>query len=270
MVRPTECHSPELSIAHTPSLGDVKLDTTTQVATFEPRQYCWLAEVGNMCVTASDASPQAKGSTNLAVVRPGFPHWVGALYGTVPDAEVVGASLPITHAHPTMHHHHFVDAAIIIFHISLWCVMRLIPGAEVHGRCAIVGRALFLNPTGGGSNPEEDRDPPNDPRPWRLLFSTFGFNDHIFQVTHELYGTSIPKSARGTAPPCAPSSRLVVDLGGNGAGHPMNSCCFWYTDRAWPPAVGFSIVRWWSVFWFFYHIGSVAYWNCRGTSSRRA
>ena len=68
----------------------------------------------------------------------------------------------------------------------------------------------------------------------------------------------------GPAPQCAPSSWPVADRGGDGVGQPMNSCYSWYTNRARPrtPAVGISIVRWWSVLRFFYHIGSVAYLKC--------
>ena len=87
-----------LSIANASCLGDVKLE------------YCWRADEDIMCVRASDASPKSKDCTNIAMVRPGFPDSVAALYGTVPYAEVVGASVPIAHANPNMHHYHFVDA----------------------------------------------------------------------------------------------------------------------------------------------------------------
>ena len=40
-------------------------------------------------VTSSDASPQEEGVTNVA--GHGSPTWTGAIYGTVPEAEVVGA-----------------------------------------------------------------------------------------------------------------------------------------------------------------------------------
>ena len=84
--------------------------------------------------------------------------------------------------------------------MSSWCVVRLLRGLGVHRRRDIGGRALFLNPTGGGSNPGEDMNPPNDPRLRRLLFCEFSDHRPHFHVAYALLDTSIPENARGPGP----------------------------------------------------------------------
>ena len=68
-------------------------------------------------VTSSDASPQGDGATNGAVASHGIPTWTGAIYGTVPEAEIIGAAAYLLHTPPSACTVHVVDACIIGAHL---------------------------------------------------------------------------------------------------------------------------------------------------------
>ena len=55
--------------------------------------------------------------TNLAVAGPSSDTWTGAICGTVPDAEVLGAAMFLCHTPPWEASIHVVDATIIGAHI---------------------------------------------------------------------------------------------------------------------------------------------------------
>ena len=76
-----------------------------------------------------------------------------------PDVEVVGASLPITHPHPTVHHYHFVDAGIIIFHIKRARYRIAMPCS-----CGLSNRAHTSYPCPLTLRIPQWRDPPPHPR----------------------------------------------------------------------------------------------------------
>ena len=80
--------SPQLTASSAASLGKVTQSPHSDVAWREPRRYCWVATK----VTSSDASPQGDEATNVAVASHGSPTWTGAIYGTVPAAEIIGAA----------------------------------------------------------------------------------------------------------------------------------------------------------------------------------
>ena len=68
-------------------------------------------------VTLSDASPQGDDATNVAVASHGSPTWTGAIYGTVPEAEIIGAAAYLLHTPPSACTVHVVDASIIGAHL---------------------------------------------------------------------------------------------------------------------------------------------------------
>ena len=70
-------------------------------------------------VTSSDASPQGDDATNVAVASHGIPRWTGAIYGTVPEAEIIGAAAYLLHTPPSACTVHVVDASIIGAHLRM-------------------------------------------------------------------------------------------------------------------------------------------------------
>ena len=106
--RPKPVLSPELTASSAASLGKVAQSPHSDVAWLEPHRYCWVPAATK--VTSSDASPQGDGATNVAVASHGSPTWTGAIRGTVPEAEVIGAAAYLLHTPPsacTVHLHHW-------------------------------------------------------------------------------------------------------------------------------------------------------------------
>ena len=64
-------------------------------------------------VTLSNAPPKEDGLTNVAVASQASPTWTGAIRGTVPEAEIVGAAAYLLHTPPCGLMVHVVDASII-------------------------------------------------------------------------------------------------------------------------------------------------------------
>ena len=83
MYRPKGALSPELTASSVASLGKVVESPHSDAATK---------------VTASDASPQEDGATNVAPASHGSPTWTAAIRGTVPEAEIIGAAAYLLHA----------------------------------------------------------------------------------------------------------------------------------------------------------------------------
>ena len=69
--------------------------------------------------SSSDASPQGDEATNVAVASHGSPTWTGAIYGTVPEAEIIGAAAYPLHTPPSACTVHVVDASIIGAHLRM-------------------------------------------------------------------------------------------------------------------------------------------------------
>ena len=90
--------SPELTASSAASLGKVTQSPHSDVA--------WL-----------DASPQGDEATNVAMASHGNPTWTGAIYGTVPEAEIIGAAAYLLHTPPSACTVHGVDASIIGAHL---------------------------------------------------------------------------------------------------------------------------------------------------------
>ena len=67
-------------------------------------------------VTSSDASPQGDEATKVAVASHGSPTWTGAIYGTAPEVEIIGAAAYLLHTPPSARTVHVVDASIIGAH----------------------------------------------------------------------------------------------------------------------------------------------------------
>ena len=70
-------------------------------------------------VTLSDASPQGDDATNVALASHGIPTWTGAIYGTVPEAEIIGAAAYLLHTPPSVCTVHVVDASVIGAHLRM-------------------------------------------------------------------------------------------------------------------------------------------------------
>ena len=87
----------------------------SDVAWLEPLRYCWVPAAAK--VTSSYACPQEDGATNVAVASHGSPTWTGAIRGTVPEAEIIGAATYLLHVPPFGHTVHVVDASIIGAHL---------------------------------------------------------------------------------------------------------------------------------------------------------
>ena len=113
--RPKVVLSPELTASSAASLGRVVQSPHSDVAWLEPHRYCWVPVATK--VTSSDASPQGDNATNVAVARHGSPTWTGAIYGTVPEAESIGAAAYLLHTPPSACTVHVVDASIIGAHL---------------------------------------------------------------------------------------------------------------------------------------------------------
>ena len=67
--------------------------------------------------TSSNASPQEEGVANVAVEGHGSPTWTGAIHGTVPVAETVGAAVFLLQTPPYGVVVHAVDVSIIGTHL---------------------------------------------------------------------------------------------------------------------------------------------------------
>ena len=68
-------------------------------------------------VTSSDASPQGDDAKNLAMASRRIPTWTGAHYGTVPEAEIIGAAAYLLHTPLSACTVRVVDAFIIGAHL---------------------------------------------------------------------------------------------------------------------------------------------------------
>ena len=109
--RPEAILSPELTASNAALLGRVVLSPHSDVAWLEPHRYCWVPVAAK--VTLSDASPREDGVTNVAVASHGSPTWTGAIRGTVPEAEIIGAAAYLLHNLPSGLTVHVVDASIV-------------------------------------------------------------------------------------------------------------------------------------------------------------
>ena len=105
----------ELTASSAASLGRVVRSPHSDVAWLEPHRYCWVPVATK--VTLSDASPQGDNATNVAVASHGSPTWTGAIYGTVPEAEIIGAAAYLLHTPPSACTVHVADASIIGAHL---------------------------------------------------------------------------------------------------------------------------------------------------------
>ena len=113
--RPRVVLSPELTASSAASLGKVVQSPHSDVAWLEPHRYCWVPVATK--VTSSDASPQGDDATNVAVASHGIPTWTGAIYGTHPEAEIIGAAAYLLHTPPSACTVHVVDASVIGAHL---------------------------------------------------------------------------------------------------------------------------------------------------------
>ena len=113
--QPKVVRSPELTASSAASLGRVVQSPHSDVAWLEPHRYCWVPVATK--VKSSDASPQGDDTTNVAVASHGIPMWTGAIYGTVPEAEIIGAAAYLLHTPPSACTVHVVDASIIGAHL---------------------------------------------------------------------------------------------------------------------------------------------------------
>ena len=122
--RPKVVLSPELTASSAASLGRVVQSPHSNVVWLEPHRYCWVPVATN--VTSSDASPQGDNATTVAVASHGSTTWTGAIYGTVPEAEIIGAAAYLLHTPPSACTVHVVDMSIIGAHLrrtqeALYC-----------------------------------------------------------------------------------------------------------------------------------------------------
>ena len=100
--RPKVILSLGLTATSAASLGKVTRSPHSDVAWLEPHQYCWVPAATK--VTSSDGSPQGDRATNVAVASHGSPTWTGAIRGTVPEAEIIGAAAYVLHSPPVGMH----------------------------------------------------------------------------------------------------------------------------------------------------------------------
>ena len=107
--------SPELTASYAASLGKVTQSPHSDVAWLEPHRYCLVPLVTK--VTSSGASPQGDEATNVAVASHGSPKWTGAIYGTVTEAEIIGAAAYLLHTPLSACTVHVVDASFIGAHL---------------------------------------------------------------------------------------------------------------------------------------------------------
>ena len=115
MYRPKVVVSPELTASSAASLGRVMQSPHSNVAWLKPHRYCWVPVATK--VTSSGASPQGDEASNVAVASHRSPTWTGAIYGTVPEAEIIGAAADLLHTPPSACTVHVVDASIIGAHL---------------------------------------------------------------------------------------------------------------------------------------------------------
>ena len=115
LYQPKVVLSPELTASSAASLGKVTQSLHSDVAWLEPRRYCRVPVATK--VTSSDASPHGDEATNVAVASHGSPTWTGAIYGTVLEAEIIGAAAYLLHTPPSACTVHVVDASIIGAHL---------------------------------------------------------------------------------------------------------------------------------------------------------
>ena len=108
-------YRPELTAFNATLLGRVVRSPHSDVAWLGPRWYCWVPAAAK--VTSSDASPQEDEATNVALACHGSPTWTGAICGTVPEVEIIGAATYLLHTPPSGHRVHVVDASIIGAHL---------------------------------------------------------------------------------------------------------------------------------------------------------
>ena len=113
--RPKVVLSSELTASSAASLGRVVQIPHADVAWLEPHRYCWVQVATK--VTSSDASPQGDEAANVAVASHGIPTSTGAIYGTVPEAGIIGAAVYLLHTPPSACTVHVVDASIIGAHL---------------------------------------------------------------------------------------------------------------------------------------------------------
>ena len=113
--QPKVVPSPEVTASSTASLRKVTQSPHSDVAWLEPRRCCWVPVATK--VTSSDASPQGDGATNVAVASHGSPTCMGAIHGTVREAEIIGAAAYLLHTPPSACTVHVVDASIIGAHL---------------------------------------------------------------------------------------------------------------------------------------------------------
>ena len=108
MYRPKVVRSIELTASSAASLGRVVQSPHSDVAWLEPHRYCWVPVATE--VTSSYASPQGDDATNVAVASHGIRTWTGAIYGTVLEADIIGAAAYLLHTPPSACTVHVVDA----------------------------------------------------------------------------------------------------------------------------------------------------------------
>ena len=109
--RPNDVRSPWLTASNAALLGRVVVSPHSDVAWLEPHRYCRVPEAAK--VTSSDASPQEHGVSHVAVASHGTPTCIGAIRGTVPKAELIGAATFLLTTSPSGLVVHVVDASII-------------------------------------------------------------------------------------------------------------------------------------------------------------
>ena len=107
--------SPELTASSAASLGKMTQSPHSAMAWLQPRRYRWVPVATK--VTSSDASPKGEEHTNVAVASHGSPTWTGAIHGTVPEAEIIGAAAYLLHTPPWACTVHVVYASIIGAHL---------------------------------------------------------------------------------------------------------------------------------------------------------
>ena len=113
--RPNDTPSPEPTVSNAALLGRVVVIPHSDMAWLQPRRYCWVPTA--VKVTSSYASPREEGVTNVAVVDHGSPTCSGAIYGTVPEAEIIGVATFLLHTSPFGLAVHLVDVSIVGVHL---------------------------------------------------------------------------------------------------------------------------------------------------------
>ena len=113
--RPKVVLSSELTASSAASLGTVVQSPHCDVSWLEPHRYCWVPVATK--VRSSDASPQGDDATNVAVASRRSFTWTGAIYGMVPEAEVISAAAYLLHTPPSPCTVHVVDASLIGAHL---------------------------------------------------------------------------------------------------------------------------------------------------------